>query len=81
MSKRITNIEEIREKVINYKNLPENFRISSSEVVCDAVKFTESHLLHLDTKKLFRKHRAYYDRLKVLLDELEIEIKIEETDD
>ena len=81
MSTRITNIEEIRKKVKKIKALPKNFRISSSEVISDPRKFIESHLIHLDIDKLFRKHRAYHDRLKKLLDELGIEIKIEKKDD
>lgn len=79
--RKITNIESIR-KEIKKKKLPETFRLSRCAVIFDVEKFLESHLTFLDTERLMKtKHTLYYDRLKILLDTLDINIIIEEKDE
>jgi len=73
--KYISNIEEIREKVKKTK-LPKEFVLSGCEIITDVPKFIETQLSSLQTDKLKRLHRPYYERFKMFLDSIGIEIII-----
>lgn len=77
MIKYISNIEEIREQVKKAK-LPKEFVLSDCEKITDVGLFIENHLNFIDVPKLKRPHRPYYNRLKKVLDTLDIKIEIKE---
>lgn len=75
--KTVDNLDEIRSEVKKAK-LPKEFVLSGSETIVDMDSFIETHLAVLGTKKLIRLHRPYHDRLKKVLDTVNIKIKIKE---
>jgi len=77
MIKYVGNLEEIRKQVKKAK-LPKEFRLNQCSLITDVPKFIESNLTILDVPKLTRTHRPYYERLKQVLDTLDIKIEIKE---
>lgn len=75
MIQRISNIDEIKEKLKDRK-LPKKFSISKSEVITDMDKFLDSHLTILNVDKLINRHRPYINRLRKVLTKLKIKIVI-----
>lgn len=77
MIKYVGNLEEIRKKVKKAK-LPKEFVLSDCAKITDVKQFIDSHLSMLDVPKLVFRHRPYYERLKQVLDTLNIKIEIKE---
>jgi hypothetical protein len=77
MGKSIANIQEIKDSLSNIK-LPEQFKLSESEVITNLDLFINTNLSILSTNDLTSFHRPYYFRLKKVLDTFKINIVIEE---
>ena len=78
--KYISNIEEIKAK-IKEVDFPKEFRLSDSELITDLDMFFDTHIQTINTRKLILFHRPYYDRLKKVLDSVNIEMKIREIEE
>lgn len=77
MKKSISNFEEIK-KQLKTKDLSEPFQLSEAETINNLPKFIDESLKTLNTDKLTRFHRPYFDRLVKVFKTLGIEIKIVE---
>lgn len=75
MIKYIGNIDNIKKEVKKAK-LPKEFVLSDCAKITNVKQFIDSHLIILDVPKLVFRHRPYYERLKQVLDTLDIQIEI-----
>ena len=78
--KYISNLEEVKKKIKETK-FPKEFRLSESDLITDLDMFFDAHIEIITTNKLIRFHRPYYNRLKKVLDSVNIEMKIKEIEE